>query len=101
MTTEAASNSPPLRLSSTTIRTATTLQTELAERLDESGNVKIDGGVVDRIDTATLQLLAAFVRDLRADGRSVEWFGCSAVLRRAASSLGLASALSLPADTTQ
>jgi anti-anti-sigma regulatory factor len=97
MTTEGSSNSPPLRLGSTTIRTVTAFQAELAERLDESGNVQIDGGGVERIDTATLQLLAAFVRDLRAEARSVEWIECSAVLRRAAGSLGLESALNLAA----
>ena len=95
MTTEANSDSPALRLASTTIRSVTALQAELAERLDGSGNVQIDGGGVERIDTATLQLLAAFVRDLHADARSVEWLKCSAVLRRAANSLGLESALSL------
>jgi ABC-type transporter Mla MlaB component len=95
MTTEANSDSPALRLASTTIRTVTALQAELAERLDESGNVQIDGGGVERIDTATLQLLAAFVRDLHADARSVEWVQCSVVLRRAANCLGLESALSL------
>ncbi len=97
--TEANSNGTALRLGATTIRTITALQTELAERLDESGNVQIDGGGVERIDTATLQLLAAFVRDLRADARSVEWIGCSAVLRRAANSLGLESALSLASNS--
>ena len=95
MTTEANSDSPALRLASTTIRSVTALQADLAERLDESGTVQIDGGGVERIDTATLQLLAAFVRDLHADARSVEWIKCSAALRRAANSLGLESALSL------
>jgi len=62
--------------------------------------VQIDGSGVERIDTATLQLLAAFVRDLRTDGRSVEWGECSTVLRRAANSLGLESALGLVVDKT-
>jgi anti-anti-sigma regulatory factor len=95
MTAEPGSSSTPLRLGSTTIRTVTAFQAELAERLDESGPVQIDGSGVERIDTATLQLLAAFVRDLRAEARAVEWVQCSAALRRAASSLGLESALSL------
>jgi phospholipid transport system transporter-binding protein len=95
METGTNSNSSPLRLGSTTIRTVTAFQAELAERLDESGNVQIDGSDVERIDTATLQLLVAFVRDLRADARSVEWIDCSAALRRAANSLGLERALSL------
>ncbi len=57
--------------------------------------MQIDGGGVERIDTATLQLLAAFVRDMRAEARAVEWIECSPALRRAAGSLGLESALSL------
>jgi phospholipid transport system transporter-binding protein len=85
----------PLRLGSTTIRTVTAFQAELAERLDESGPVQIDGSGVERVDTATLQLLVAFVRDLHAEARAVEWVDCSPALRRAAGSLGLESALSL------
>jgi anti-anti-sigma regulatory factor len=95
MTADSVSGNSPLRLGSTTIRNVTAFQAELAERLDESGAVQIDGSGVERIDTATLQLLAAFVRDMRTDGRTVEWVECSAALRRAANSLGLESALSL------
>jgi ABC-type transporter Mla MlaB component len=83
-------------LTSPTIRTINALQTELAERLDESGNVQIDGTAVDRVDTAGLQLLAAFVRDMRAEQRAVEWVGCSDALRKAATALGLDAALCLP-----
>jgi phospholipid transport system transporter-binding protein len=90
----------PLVLTSPTIRTINTLQAELAERLDESGNVQIDGTAVDRVDTAGLQLLAAFVRDLQAEARSVEWIGCSAALRRAANASGLAVALGLGSEKT-
>jgi ABC-type transporter Mla MlaB component len=87
-------------LSSPTIRTVTSLQAELAERLDESGTIQIDGSGVDRIDTAALQLLAVFVRDVRAEAREVEWLGCSASLRKAANGLGLSTALGLDSDKT-
>jgi anti-anti-sigma regulatory factor len=93
--TEASVNSSLLRLGSASLRTVTVFQSELAERLDDSGTVQIDASAVERIDTATLQLLAAFVRDLRADARGIEWIACSAVLRRAAHSLGLNAALDL------
>ena len=83
-------------LTSPTIRTITALQSELAERLDESGGVQIDATAVDRVDTAGLQLLAAFVRDLRAESRQVEWVGCSDALNKAAQALGLHAALCLP-----
>ena len=82
-------------LTSPTIRTINSLQTELAERLDESGNVQLDATAVDRVDTAGLQLLAAFVRDLKTEMRNVEWVGCSDALRKAAAALGLAGALGL------
>jgi ABC-type transporter Mla MlaB component len=98
--TEAITTNRPLRLGSTTLRDVTTLQAELADRLDDSGTVQIDASAVQRIDTAALQLLAAFVRDLRADARLVEWTECSAALRRAAHSLGLTSALDLAVDQT-
>jgi ABC-type transporter Mla MlaB component len=98
--TEAIVGNAPLRLGSTTLRDVTAFQAELAERLDDSGIVQIDASAVQRIDTATLQLLAAFVRDLRADARMVEWTECSAVLRRAAHALGLASALDLAVEQT-
>ena len=85
-----------LALTSPTIRTINSLQTELAERLDESGPVQIDATAVDRVDTAGLQLLAAFIRDLRAEARTVEWVGCSDALQKAAQALGLHAALCLP-----
>ena len=88
---EAAGSALVLR--SPTIRTINSLQTELAERLDDSGTVRIDGASVERVDTAGLQLLAAFVRDLQSELRDVEWIGCSDPLKKAAQALGLGSAL--------
>ena len=98
MSNEGPAVSKPLVLTSPTIRTVNDFQAELAERLDESGNVQIDGTAVDRVDTAGLQLLAAFVRDLRSEARSVEWVGSSVALRRAANALGLGVALGLGND---
>jgi anti-anti-sigma regulatory factor len=85
--------SSALVLTSPTIRTINSLQAELAERLDESGPVQIDATAVDRVDTAGLQLLAAFIRDLRAESRPVEWIGCSDALRKGAQALGLDAVL--------
>lgn len=98
MSTEISDSTKPLVLTSPTIRTVTSLQAELAERLDESGTVQIDGSAVDRIDTAALQLLAVFVRDLRAEARAVEWVGRSVGLQKAANSLGLSMVLGLDSD---
>jgi ABC-type transporter Mla MlaB component len=96
--TERARDNDPLRLDSSTVRVAAALQRELVARLDESGPVHIDGGAVERVDTASLQLLAAFVRDLRAASRPVEWLARSDALERAAQSLGLGRALGFPAS---
>jgi anti-anti-sigma regulatory factor len=52
---------------------------------------------VERVDTAALQLLAAFHRDAQARGRTVAWAGASAPLRDAAERLGLTKILALPA----
>jgi ABC-type transporter Mla MlaB component len=92
------STKPLVLTTSPSIRTVTSLQAELAERLDESGTVQIDGSAVDRIDTAALQLLAVFVRDLRAEARAVEWVGRSVGLQKAANGLGLSMLLGLDSD---
>lgn len=96
--TPSAAPGSALVLTSPTIRTINSLQTELAERLDESGTVQIDCTAVDRVDTAGLQLLAAFVRELRAEARGVEWVGCSDALKRATQALGLGAELGLSSN---
>ena len=48
-----------------TVAEADALKSELARRLDEPGAVTMDVTALQRIDTAGLQLLAAFVRDRR------------------------------------
>ncbi len=104
--TDAADDASPapadgtLRLESATVRTAAALKAELVTRLELARPVCIDGRAVERIDTATLQLLAAFSRDMRAASRPVEWRGHSAALARAADSLGLGPVLGLSADNT-
>ena len=98
MSSTSSDSGKPIVLISPTIRTVTELQAELAERLDDSGTIQIDGSGVDRVDTAALQLLAVFVRDARAEAREVEWVGCSAGLRKAANGLGLSTALGLDSD---
>ncbi len=57
----------------------------------------LDATAVERVDTATLQLLAAFHRDALARGGKIAWAGVSTPLREAAERLGLAQALALPA----
>jgi ABC-type transporter Mla MlaB component len=58
----------------------------------------VDVTALQRIDTAGLQLLAAFVRDRRTAGRMVAWRGRSAALDAAAGLLGLDSMLELQGE---
>ncbi|MGO4702118.1 STAS domain-containing protein [Dyella sp. 2RAB6] len=59
----------------------------------------LDGGAVERVDTAALQLLAVFRREAAARGVAVAWLGASEALRDGAARLGLARTLELPAAT--
>lgn len=79
------------------IRDAGQLQALLVAQLEQGMPVRLDAGQVERIDTAGLQLLVAFVRDRRKRARAVTWHRCSESLTRAASMLGLSADLELPA----
>ena len=79
-----------------TVAEADALKAELARRVAESGPVTVDVSALQRIDTAGLQLLAAFVRDRRTAGRAVAWRGQAAALEAAAGLLGLHDMLELP-----
>jgi ABC-type transporter Mla MlaB component len=81
-----------------TVAEADALKSQLARRLDEPGTVTMDVTALQRIDTAGLQLLAAFVRDRRTAGRTVLWRGHAAALQAAAGLLGLNSMLELPGE---
>jgi anti-anti-sigma regulatory factor len=59
--------------------------------------VELDGAAVAQVDTAALQVLAAFSRDARAAGLPVAWTGVSDPLRRGVSVLGLHALIELPA----
>jgi ABC-type transporter Mla MlaB component len=76
---------------------ATSLKESLAALLDEPLPVTLDITTLQRIDTAGLQVITAFVRERAGHGRTVEWQGTSPALITAAQLLGLTSLLSLPA----
>jgi ABC-type transporter Mla MlaB component len=92
------SNSTSLRLTDYTMHSIQGLQQELVQQLQKSGAVSVDRSEVQRPNTAMLQLLAAFARDLHEQSRSIEWSGESDAFDRAAGALGLSSALGLPAN---
>lgn len=73
-----------------------TVKAQLIEAFDASA-VQLDGGAVERVDTAALQLLVAFRREATARGQLPAWLGVSSAMRDAAGVLGLAQALELPA----
>jgi ABC-type transporter Mla MlaB component len=80
------------------MRTIQGLQQELVRQLQNNGGVTLDRSDVQRPNTAMLQLLVAFARDLQARSRSIEWTGENSAFDRAARALGLSTTLGLPVD---
>jgi anti-anti-sigma regulatory factor len=76
-----------------TIADAGELKERLMKILGHPTALTFDCSAVQRVDTATLQMLAAFVRDRRAEGLPVEWSTDGAAFKSAASLLGLSSLL--------
>lgn len=75
----------------------TAMKAELLGAL-AAGTSVFDGSGVERTDTAALQLLVLFERELKAKGGTLSWRGTSDALYEAASLLGLAQILNLPAS---
>jgi phospholipid transport system transporter-binding protein len=82
-----------------TIAEAAPLQAELSGLLDTDTPVTLDAGEVQRIDTAGMQVIAAFVRERNANGRQVQWRNTPPTLLSAARLLGLGTLLGLPQPT--
>ncbi|MDB6100724.1 MAG: anti-anti-sigma factor [Gammaproteobacteria bacterium] len=80
-----------------TVSDAVSLKEHLAGLLDEPQAVTLDITALQRIDTAGIQVITAFVRERAGHGRPVEWQGTAPVLATAARLLGLTSLLKLPA----
>ena len=76
---------------------ASTLKESLASLLDEPQPITLDITALQRIDTAGLQVLTAFIRERAGHGRTVEWRGSAPALTSAAQLLGLTALLRLPA----
>jgi anti-anti-sigma regulatory factor len=81
-----------------TIRDAALLLEQLLLHIEHYAPVYIDAAHVERIDTAALQLLVAFVQDRKAERRAVVWLDCSEAMVRAARALGLSSELALASE---
>lgn len=77
------------------ISCARELHQELSKALGKALPVMIDAGRVERVDTAALQLFAAFWLQARLRKLPVQWSSPSEVLCRSARLLGLDQSLGL------
>lgn len=82
------------------MKDAAALKQSLCEALAQDGPVQLDVSAVERVDTATMQLLCAFVRDRAEQQRETRWLGDSSAIREAARLLGITNLLSLPPAAT-
>jgi ABC-type transporter Mla MlaB component len=82
------------------IDSAPALKSQLATLIGRKTSVTLDASAVRRIDTASLQVLAAFARDRREAQLPVEWAGVSAGLLAAAELLDLGDVLGLAPPAT-
>ena len=81
-----------------TIQEGGALKTALLNLEDATRTVKLDVHAVERVDTAALQLLCAFVRERRTRGRRTEWVGSAPTFSEAVEILGLTQALGYAAE---
>lgn len=92
--------SPIVALTSNcTVKDAAALKQSLSAVVDINEPVTLDATGVERVDTAILQLLCAFVRARAASHRGVVWRGEGTVVAESARLLGLQVLLALPGDT--
>lgn len=78
-----------------TIKDAAALKLDLCAMAHEEADVSIDVAAVERIDTSTMQLLCAFVRDRAQRKQNVLFKGDSQSWREAVRLLGVADLLGL------
>jgi ABC-type transporter Mla MlaB component len=79
------------------IASAAKLKSALLKRVGDAGSVTLDASAVQRVDSAGLQVLAAFARDRRAAGLALEWASVPRSLADAASLLSLTDVLGFAA----
>jgi ABC-type transporter Mla MlaB component len=77
------------------VKDAAALKTSLCAFSNHSDAVTLDVSAVERVDTATMQLLCAFVRDRSGRNQSVSWRGESQALQDAVRLLGIGALLGL------
>ena len=83
--------------SNSAVKDAAALKAALLKVVGLPATVSLDVRSVERVDTATLQLLYAFVRDRAQRQLAVEWLGCPKALVESSRLLGVHQMLGLPA----
>jgi ABC-type transporter Mla MlaB component len=91
--TTAASDPIVVLAANCSVKDAAALKISLCAVAKESAAVTLDIRTVERIDTSTMQLLCAFVRDRLGRNQRVTWQGESQALRDAARLLGVRALL--------
>jgi len=71
------------------------LYDKLGAALSSATSLVVDGGRVERVDAAAMQILAIFCRTARERGLALAWQNPSAGLQQAARMLGLQSMLEM------
>ncbi|PCJ23934.1 MAG: hypothetical protein COA96_10625 [SAR86 cluster bacterium] len=74
---------------------ATKLHKKLQKSAARGVDINLDAEKVETIDTAILQLLLSFVREVRGNGNSVNWQSPSEPLFKTAEMIGLGAELGL------
>lgn len=82
--------------SNCTVKDAAAIRQSLSAFADRPGQVVIDASAVERVDTAIIQLLYAFVRDRLNSDREVHWRTPSVAFLEAARLLGVLDLLNVP-----
>lgn len=75
------------------VKDAAALKTSLCALASQNTSVTLDASAVERVDTATMQLLCAFVRDRGSRNQSIVWRGKSQALHDAVRLLGVGALL--------
>lgn len=79
-----------------TIHEIAALKDHLLQQQSNGGPIEIDGGAVQRIDTAGLQLVLAFALDCLDRNVEYRWVARSSQLEDAIQTLGIAALLESP-----
>ncbi len=86
----------PLALDETLgLETIESLQAALTKHLSSRSAIELDAAAVETIDTAAIQLLAAFAGKVEDSGQTIRWLNTPEVVRTSARLLGLERQLGL------